>query len=71
MFFLRYTALLFVSGNLYNIPILIALPLDYPTSAPIVSLRPNKYMEIAKNHPLVDSTGIVRHEYLTDWKVNL
>ena len=63
--------LLSFSGNNYNIPLTIVLPSNYPSSPPMLTVKPTANMSIAPNHPNLDPNGNVRHEYLTDWKVAL
>lgn len=63
--------LFFSSGNNYNIPLMIVLPFDYPSSPPILTVNPASNMQIAQNHPHVEPSGRVRHEYLTNWRVSL
>eukprot|EP00871_Galdieria_phlegrea_P005486 jgi/Galph1/5939/GphlegSOOS_G4617.1 len=55
-------------GNGYNIPVDIWIPEPYPNYPPLVYVTPTSDMYIAKNHPHVDSSGLVYLPYLADWK---
>ena len=59
-------------GNIcytFNIPVVIRLPLDFPSNCPICYVVPAKGMKIKPKHPKVDSQdGRINHPYLEYWE---
>jgi len=54
-------------GTVYNIPVAIFIPVDYPYSPPICYVKPTADMMI-KTGRHVDASGRVYLPYLSDWK---
>lgn len=55
-----------VSGNVYNCPLALWLPLDYPAQPPLTLILPTNALEIKKS-PQVDPNGRVSLPYLQEW----
>lgn len=58
------------NGALYNIPIAIQLPFNYPTVAPFVRVKPTDTMVLNMQCGalVANQNGLVRMDYLTKWK---
>ena len=54
-------------GSMYNIPVAIYIPNDYPYSPPICYVKPTADMMIKQGRH-VDASGRVYLPYLSDWK---
>lgn len=58
------------NGNVYNIPINIYIPPNYPILPPTAYVRPISSMMIKKDHRHVGADGMVYMPYFHNWKKN-
>ena len=54
-------------GCLYNTPIDIWIPLQFPNQQPMCYVVPSQQMEIRPNHQHVDIQGFIYHPFLAQW----
>jgi len=52
---------------MYNIPVDIYLPIQFPNLPPIVYVRPTPDMMVSSKHECVESDGLVKSPYLSRW----
>ncbi|GMH77205.1 hypothetical protein TrST_g6539 [Triparma strigata] len=61
------TIAMFFKGSQYNIPVDVYLPLTYPSTPPLVYVRPTKSMALKEGHRHVDREGLCYMPYLHKW----